>query len=119
MKNITTFILIIINLWACTGENTNKRAAKFGDASEASTSDNSTELAPDVLVATKPLIGGQLYRGPSFESPTLANFDTSQLIQVLDTTHNIFVRARIRRDTVTMTGYVARTILPEKTTPAQ
>jgi hypothetical protein len=80
----------------------------------ANRTDSKTPLPADVLLVTKPLISGQLYEKPSFESPTVISFDTSQVIQVLDTTHNIFVKARIRRDTTSRVGYVPKTILPEK-----
>jgi len=72
-------------------------------------------LPADVLLVTRPLINGQLYSRPSFEGTSLVHFDTTQQIQVLDTTSNaIFVKARIRKDTAAFTGYVSRAILPEK-----
>ncbi|MFD2513061.1 hypothetical protein ACFSRY_04235 [Pontibacter locisalis] len=87
------------------------------DASEATVASETGEQAPlpaDVIMVTQPLISGELYASPAFESKSITSFDTSQQIQVLDTSHNIFVRARIRKDTISMTGYIPKTILPEK-----
>ncbi|MCC9138767.1 hypothetical protein ACFSKU_03585 [Pontibacter silvestris] len=71
-------------------------------------------LQADVLALTKPLINGALYNRPSFDGQMLTHFDTSQQIQVLDTTDNMFVKARIAKDTTAFTGYVPKAILPEK-----
>lgn len=87
------------------------------DSSEATmASETGTEapLPPDVLFSIKPLIGGELYAKPDFQSPSIATFDTAQHIHVLDSTHTIFVQARIRKDTSYLTGYIPKTILPEK-----
>ncbi|MBC5992704.1 hypothetical protein [Pontibacter cellulosilyticus] len=95
----------------------NKRNAVEQDASEATMASETGIDAPlpaDVLFATRPLIGGELYAKPDFQSPSLTSFDTSQSIHVLDSTHAIFVHARIRKDTAVLTGYVPKTILPEK-----
>ena len=86
------------------------------DSSEATVASETGEQAPlpaDVIMVTKPLISGELYASPAFDSKTITSFDTSQQVQVLDTSHNIFVRARIRKDTISMTGYIPKTILPE------
>lgn len=80
----------------------------------ASETGTEAPLPNDVLFATKPLIGGALYAKPDFKSPSVTTFDTSQNIYVLDSTHAIFVRARVRKDTAYLTGYVPKTILPEK-----
>lgn len=76
-------------------------------------SENGQELADDVLAVTKPLISGELYNRPDFESISLTRFDTSQEIQVLDTTDAVFSRVRIRKDTEELVGFVAKAILPE------
>lgn len=87
------------------------------DTSEATVANETGEQAPlpaDVIMVTKSLISGKLYASPAFESKAITSFDTSQQIQVLDTSHSIFVRAQIRRDTISMTGYIPKTILPEE-----
>ncbi|WP_347157336.1 hypothetical protein [Pontibacter chitinilyticus] len=95
--------------------NRNKNALEH-DSSEATDASEAGEdpVPADVLLVTKPLISGHLYSRPSFEGMALAHFDTAQLIQVLDTSETIFVKARILKDTSSFTGYVSRAILPEK-----
>ncbi|MCC9166476.1 hypothetical protein [Pontibacter harenae] len=88
------------------------------DTSEATVANETGATAPipsDVLLVTKPLVSGKIYTQPDFESQELASFDTSQTIHVIDTTHNLFVKARLVRDTTNVIGFVSRTILPEET----
>ena len=85
------------------------------EATVANKAGTKTPIPPDVLLVTKPLISGEMYTTPNFKSVSLVSFDTSQAIHVLDTTHTLFVKARLMRDTTTFTGYVSRTILPEET----
>ncbi len=74
----------------------------------------SEPVAADVLLVTHSPISGQLYSQPSPSGVPLIRFDTTQRIQVLDTTSDgVFAKARIRRDTTTLTGYIYKTILPE------
>ncbi|WP_051080632.1 hypothetical protein [Pontibacter roseus] len=67
----------------------------------------------DVIYATKPLISGEVYKTASFQGISLVHFDTTQVIQVLDTVDEVFVKARIQRDTAAYTGFVSKAILPE------
>lgn len=84
------------------------------EATVASETGTNVPLPEDVLYATKPLINGEMYSRPDFESPALASFDTTQSIHILDSTNAIFVYARIKKDTALLTGYVPKTILPEQ-----
>ncbi|QCR25124.1 hypothetical protein C1N53_16510 [Pontibacter sp. SGAir0037] len=77
------------------------------------TTADGSEVPADVMFTTKPLISGDLYNQPSFESTSLVRFDASQEIQVLDTTDAIFIKARIAKDTTEITGFIAKAILPE------
>ncbi|MBF9251703.1 hypothetical protein I2I11_00185 [Pontibacter sp. 172403-2] len=97
--------------------NRNRNVAEYTSsaATDASEAGVAPPLPADVLLVTRSLINGQLYSRPSFEGMPLVHFDTTQLIQVLDTSSNaIFVKARIRKDTAAFTGYVSRAILPEE-----
>ncbi|MHC2993789.1 hypothetical protein OB13_20220, partial [Pontibacter sp. HJ8] len=70
-------------------------------------------LPADVIYATKPLISGEVYKTASFQGSSLTYFDTTQIIQVLDTADAVFVRARVQKDTAAYTGFVSKAILPE------
>lgn len=110
----TGIIIILLATAACSD---NKREAFEQDSSKATVASETgkeTPLPDDVLLSTKPLIAGQLYEKPDFKSTALASFDTSQIIYVLDSSDAIFVQARIRKDTSLLTGYIPKTILPEK-----
>ena len=109
---------VLVTLTMAVGCNRNEDTAEenhYSDAAAAGEADNVMPLTADVLLVTRALINGQLYSQPSFEGVPLARFDTAQQIHVLDTTSDIiFVKARIRKDTVVLTGYVSKAILPEE-----
>ncbi|WP_299826424.1 hypothetical protein [uncultured Pontibacter sp.] len=113
-KLILTGIIALVLNSSC---RENSRGTIEHDTSEATVASETGTEAPlpaEVLLATKPLIAGQLYAKPDFQSASLASFDTSQSIHVLDTSDAIFVQARIRKDSSVLTGYIPKTILPEK-----
>ncbi|GAB3193980.1 hypothetical protein ABID22_000378 [Pontibacter aydingkolensis] len=107
-------IIIVLLATACRENNREAIEQDSSEATMASETGKETPLPSDVLFATKPLIGGELYSKPDFQSTPVASFDTSQSIHILDSTHAIFVHARIRKDTSILTGYIPKTILPEK-----
>lgn len=114
MKTTLSISLLVIftSLAACNSE----RGGIEVDGSEAtmaSETGSPAPLGPDVMFATKPLIGGEVYKTASFQATSLVHFDTAQLIQVLDTSDAIFVKARVQRDTASYTGFVSKAILPE------
>ncbi|TPE45313.1 hypothetical protein [Pontibacter mangrovi] len=98
----------------CACSSNNGELQEQEKATVASETGQAMPLPADVLYSTKSLINGKLYSKPDFKASPLAYFDTSQSIQVLDTTHTLFAKARIRRDTVQYVGYVPKTILPEQ-----
>ncbi|WP_439881131.1 hypothetical protein ACSX1A_18555 [Pontibacter sp. MBLB2868] len=110
---LIVLLTVVLGIASCTDRNQETIQQDSSEHTVASETGEQVSLPADVLLVTKPLVSGALYVSPSFESKSIASFDTSQQIQVLDTSHNIFVKARIRRDTVSMTGYVPKTILPE------
>lgn len=109
---ITCLTAIAMAVTACNPDRS-KIEADGSTATMASETGEDAPLAADVLYATKPLISGDVYKTASFQAASLAHFDTAQLIQVLDTTNNMFVKARIQRDTAEYTGFVSKAILPE------
>ncbi|MBD1398123.1 hypothetical protein H9Q13_13190 [Pontibacter sp. JH31] len=90
-----------------------KMEADESEATMASETGAASQLGPDVIYVTKPLIGGEVYKTASFQATSLVYFDTTQLIQVLDTLDAIFVKARVQKDTTMYTGFVSKAILPE------
>lgn len=112
MKKLLSLTLGILCLSACSGEESEDHENEA--AAIASETGSTPPLPPDVLYAAKPLISGKLYSQPNFKASSTAYFDTSQQINVLDTAHTMFVKARIRQDTAVLTGYVPKTILPER-----
>ncbi len=112
MKTFLTLctLSVLTVLSACNTE----RSGIETDGSEVTVASETGALAADVLYATRPLIGGDVYKTASFQSSSLMHFDTTQLIQVLDTTDAVFVKARIQRDTAAYTGFVPKAILPEE-----
>ncbi|MBF8964313.1 hypothetical protein I0P70_13750 [Pontibacter sp. FD36] len=111
MKTTLTacMLAIFVSLTACNSEQRSMEA----DDSEATVASETGGLPADVLYATRPLIGGEVYKTASFQANSLLHFDTTQLIQVLDTTDAMFVKARVHRDTAAYTGFVSKAILPE------
>ena len=107
-------IVLLLLSTACREKARETMEQDSSEATVASETGTKVPLPADVLFATKPLIAGELYAKPDFQSPSLASFDTSQSIHVLDSSHAIFVHARIRKDTSLLTGYIPKTILPEK-----
>lgn len=97
---------------SCNSKRGNMEADE-SEATMASETGAATPLGPDVIYATKPLIGGEVYKTASFQATSLVYFDTTQLIQVLDTSDAMFVKARIQKDTAAYTGFVSKAILPE------
>jgi len=99
----------------------NDRGSAIGhDGAEATIANETGASAPlpkDVIYTSRSLISGKLYARPSFEGTVLAHFDTTQQLYVLDTTNNIFVKARLLHDTATQTGYIPKAILPEQKQP--
>ncbi len=114
MRNILLTGIIIASLSAsCRERNRETMEQDSSEATVASETGINLAVAADVLMVAKPLIAGEMYVKPDFKSKALAAFDTSQHIHVLDTAHPIFVRARIKKDSTTLTGYIPKTILPE------
>lgn len=101
-------LFVCLTLSAC-----NADRGLEADSSEITVASETGSLPADVLYATRPLIGGDMYKSASFEAPSLLHFDTTQLIHVLDTTDVMFVKARVQRDTAAYTGFVSKAILPE------
>ncbi|MEJ8801209.1 hypothetical protein [Pontibacter sp. H249] len=115
MRKLLVPVFFIVLLAAgCRESNREPIGRDSSEATMASETGTETPLPTDVLFAVKPLISGELYTKPDFQSSSLASFDTSQSIHVLDSSHAIFVHARIRKDTSVLTGYIPKTILPEK-----
>ncbi|TXK47433.1 hypothetical protein FVR03_09560 [Pontibacter qinzhouensis] len=71
------------------------------------------ELPKDVISVTRPLIGGQLYDEASFEGTTLTSFESSQELQILDTSDVIFTKVRVLKEEKEYTGFIPKAILPE------
>lgn len=111
MKTILTLcaLSVLTAISACNTE----RSGIETDGSDVTVASETGALASDVLYATRPLISGEVYKSASFQAFSLVHFDTTQLIQVLDTTDAIFVKARVKRDTTAYTGFVSKAILPE------
>jgi hypothetical protein len=107
-----SLLAAFVSLAACSSERGNMET-DTSEATVASETGAATPMGPDVIFATKPLIGGEVYRTASFQATSLIHFDTAQLIQVLDTSDVMFVRARVQRDTTVYTGFVSKAILPE------
>lgn len=109
---ITTIVIFI----AASGCNKKERIqdADGAEATIASETGQPMPLPPDAQSVTKSLISGQLYTEPDFNSPAVASFDTTQQIQVLNTDNQLFIKARIYKDTTAYTGYIPKAILPEK-----
>lgn len=116
MRRIFILFGIVAALWvtACREGTRDTIKQDSSETTVASETGIEVPLPDDVLHATKPLIAGELYTTTDFKSPSLASFDTSQQIFVMDTTHAIFVRAKLKRDTAWLIGYVPKTILPER-----
>jgi len=112
MKKLLLITLAPLCLCTCTGKD--DYANEEEQATIASEMGLPLPLPPDIIYAAKPLIHGKLYSQPDFEAIPIAYFDTTQQIYVLDTSNTMFVKARIRQDTVQYTGYVPKTILPEQ-----
>lgn len=83
------------------------------EATTAGQTGGAGSLPDDVLLVTNAIVEGELYSRPSFNGLSVARFDTSHQIQVLDTTDQLFVRARVMKDTTAFMGYVSKAILPE------
>ncbi|HEY4649773.1 MAG TPA: hypothetical protein VIG72_00080 [Pontibacter sp.] len=99
---------------AACSSNTKDDEADSSEATIASETGQAYALPADVLATAKPLIGGSLYSKPDFESSSLVRFDTTQLIQLLDTTNVLFFKARINRNQENYTGYISKAIIPEQ-----
>ncbi|MBB6609901.1 hypothetical protein H7F15_02520 [Pontibacter sp. Tf4] len=99
---------------ACTACNNNNQADADGTSAVAEAGEETYALPADVLTTAKPLIGGSLYSHPDFKSVSLVLFDTSQVIQLLDTSDALFFKARINRNHENYTGYISKAILPEQ-----
>ncbi|RIJ37862.1 hypothetical protein D1627_09650 [Pontibacter oryzae] len=84
------------------------------EATVAAETGQAAPLPKDVIYAAHPLISGKLYSHPDFKAQTITYFDTSQQVYVLDTADVMFVKARVSRDTTSYTGYITKTILPER-----
>ncbi|GGG08229.1 hypothetical protein GCM10011323_10960 [Pontibacter amylolyticus] len=111
MKTTLTVCVLALftSLAACNSEHRSTEV----DGSEATVASETGGLPADVLYATRPLMGGEVYRTASFQAVSLLRFDTTQVIQVLDTSDVMFVKARVHRDTTAYTGFVSKAILPE------
>lgn len=113
MQKLTYVVSIALSI-ACTACQTEVKKQDTSEATIASETGMPPALPADVLSVTKPLIGGELYSKPDFDSPTLAYFDTAQQIQLLDTTGVMFLKARIDKNAETFTGYISKAIVPEQ-----
>ncbi|RAU84032.1 hypothetical protein [Pontibacter arcticus] len=82
--------------------------------SDTAQSINSEKLPDDVIAAVKPLIHGNLYGTPDFEASIIASYDTLQTLYILDASDPLFVKARIKQDSL-LTGYIPKVILPDYT----
>jgi hypothetical protein len=104
-------IVTLLPAWGCN----NQERINDSDGKEATIGSGTGKhsLPVDVQSVTKSLISGKLYSEPDFSSPALTRFDTTQQIQVLDTDNNLFIKARIYKDTIAYTGYIPKAILPE------
>jgi hypothetical protein len=109
---LTCLAVAILAGTSCSKQRSNMEA-DGSEATVASETGAQVPLGPDVIYATKPLINGEVYKTASFQATSLMHFDTAQLIQVLDTSNAMFVKARIQRDTAAYTGFVSKAILPE------
>lgn len=107
MQKLTYVLLFIVgaSLVGCNGNTPD---------APASGSTDTYALPADVVATAKPLIGGILYSKPDFKSTTLVQFDTSQVIQLLDTSETMFFKARINRNQENYTGYISKAIIPER-----
>ncbi|MCX2741251.1 hypothetical protein [Pontibacter anaerobius] len=111
MKNLYLITLAVFCLSACSGSGD---YAHEEEATVASETGQPAPLPADVIYVARPLISGKLYSQPDFEAGAIAYFDTTQRIFVLDTSNAMFVKARIRQDTSQHTGFVPKTILPDR-----
>jgi hypothetical protein len=87
------------------------------DNTEATIANEAGRQAPipkDVIYTSRSLINGKLYARPSFDGTIIAHFDTLQQLYITDTTHHVFVKARLQHDTTLITGYVSKAILPQR-----
>lgn len=111
MKQTIPFFLAVLLLSACSsdgaGTNEQEQTSNAGP-------DQATPLPPDAIYATRPLVSGKLYSRADFEASTVVYFDTAQEVYILDTANVMFAKARIRKDTTSHTGYIPKTILPER-----
>jgi hypothetical protein len=113
-KLILPLITITLLIVSCTeNEDRSEEDSSSESMADFETGEN-TPLPADVILVTKPLISGTLYKNPVFTAKSITRFDTSQSILVLDTSHNVFVQARIRKDSKTLIGYIPKAILPER-----
>ena len=115
MNRLFAFVFLTVMLLASSCSDRSELAGH--DDAEATIANESGTPAPlpkDVLYASRALISGKLYARPNFEGTVLAHFDTSQQLHIIDTTDNIFVKARLPHDTSSQTGYIPRAILPER-----
>ncbi|WP_242926500.1 SH3 domain-containing protein [Pontibacter vulgaris] len=114
MKKKTLFAALLI-LCVAIASCKEREGLKVDDSEATIASETGAlpRLSADVLEVTQPLVSGRLYTSPDFESAVITNFDTAQEIQVLDTTNNLFIKARLHKDTSDFTGFVSKTILPE------
>lgn len=112
MKKHYLLALAALCLHACSDASDNGQDQE--QATIASETGRPAPLPADVVYVTKSLINGKLYSQPNFEAASIAYFDTTQQLYILDTTHTMFAQARIQQDTSTYTGFVPKTILPEQ-----
>ncbi len=112
-KKILLPALVILCMCVASCRQQEKLEIDDSEATMASETGATPPLPDDVLEVTHSLVSGQLYSHPDFQSSAIAHFDTTQEIQVLDTTNNLFIKARLRKDTTDVTGFVSKTILPE------
>ena len=113
MQKLTYVVSIAVSI-VCTACQTEVEKQDTSEATIASETGVPATMPADVLSVTKPLISGELYSKPDFDSPTLTRFDTTQQIQLLDTADTMFIKARIDKDAENFTGYVSKAILPEQ-----
>ncbi|WP_175537481.1 hypothetical protein [Pontibacter akesuensis] len=111
MEKTLLLVLALLLLGACSGDSTGTNTQEQVDNARI---DQAPPLPPDAIYATRPLVSGKLYSRPDFKASTVVYFDTSQQVYILDTANVMFAKARMRKDTTSHTGYIPKTILPER-----
>lgn len=108
-----TAFAALLGIFGC-NDNGHAVGQDSATATIASETGVAAPLPEDVLYSSKALVGGKLYARPSFDGTVIAHFDTLQQLHIIDTTGDIFVKARLLHDSSAKTGYIPKAILPER-----